>query len=138
MVGDFDTPRYFQRSSICCEVLFHAQSHSLAVLAYMNGTSGFGIAYQRATSVGISLEVFADADYASKATGRRSVSCGAIIMCGGACLCWFPRTQKYVTLSTSEPEYVALGDTVKELLFLRRCGVSCYPVRECHAFQSLK
>ena len=35
-------------------------------------------------------------------------------------VCWFSRTQKCVTLSTSEAEYVALGDAVKELLFLRQ------------------
>ena len=34
------------------------------------------------------------------------------------CVCWFPRTQKCDKLSTSEAEYVTLGDTVKELLFL--------------------
>ena len=49
----------------------------------------------------------------------RSVSSG-LIMCGGASVCWFSRTQKCVTLSTSEVEYVALGDAVKELLFLRQ------------------
>ena len=38
---------------------------------------------------------------------------GGAIMCGGACVCWFSRTQKCVTLSTSEAEYVALGDAVK-------------------------
>ena len=63
VVGDFDTPRYVQRSSICCEGLAHAESH-----AYINGISGFSVTCQRGTSVGISLEVFADADYASKAT----------------------------------------------------------------------
>ena len=39
---------------------------ALGILAYINGTSGFGITYQRGTSVGISLEVFADTDYASQ------------------------------------------------------------------------
>ena len=63
--------------------------------------------------------MFADADYASKATDRRSVS-GGVIMCGGASVGWFSRTQKCVTLSTSEAEYVALGDAVRELLFLRQ------------------
>ena len=110
---------------------------ALGILAYINGTSGFGITYQRRTSVGIFLEVFANADYASKANDRRSVS-GGVIMCGGSCMCWFSRTQKCVTLSMSEAEYVALGDTVKEFFFKERCGVSCYPVRRCHAFQSLK
>ena len=63
--------------------------------------------------------MFADADDASKATDKRSVS-GGLIMCGDASISWFSRTQKCVTLSTSEAEYVALGDAVKELLFLRQ------------------
>ena len=50
----------------------------------------------------------------------------------------FSRTQKYVTLSTSEAEYVVLGDAVKELLFLRQLwrfmipdkGMPCFPVFE--------
>ena len=76
----------------------------LGILAYING---FGTTYQKETILaGISLEVFADADYASEATDRRSVS-------GGAMICWFSRTQKCVTLSSSEAEYVALGDAVK-------------------------
>ena len=94
----------------------HSKS-ALGILAYINGTCGFGITYQRGTTVGISLEVFADADDASKATDRRPVSGGAI-MCADACVCWFSRAQKCVTLSTLEAEYVALGDAMKQLLFL--------------------
>ena len=109
----------------------------LGILAYINGTCGFGITYQRKTSVGIYLKVFADADYASRATDRMSVSGGAM-MCAGARVCWFSRTQKCVTLSTSEAEYVALGDAVKELLSLRQVwcfmipgkGMPCFPVFE--------
>ena len=91
----------------------------LGILEYIYGTSGYGITYQRGTLCSISLEVFADADYASETTHRRSVSGGAI-MCGGARVCRFSRTQKYVTLSTSEAGYIALGDAVKELLFFRQ------------------
>ena len=48
------------------------------------------------------------------------------------------RTQKCVTLSTSEAEYVALGDAVNELLFLRQIlrfmvpgkGIPCFLVFE--------
>ena len=65
---------------------------ALGILAYINGTSWCGITYQRGTAASISLEVFADADYASNATDRRSVSGGAI-MCAGAYVCWFSRTQ---------------------------------------------
>ena len=110
---------------------------ALGILAYINGTCGFGIRYQRRTTVGISLEVFADADYASKATDRRFVSGGAI-MCAGACIYWFSRTQKCAILSTFEAEYVALGDAVNELSFLRQVwrfmipgkGMPCFPVFE--------
>ena len=55
----------------------------------------------------------------SNRPGRRSEAGGAT-MCGGACVSWFFRTQKCVTLSTSEAEYVALGDAVKVLVFLRQ------------------
>ena len=67
---------------------------------------------------GLELVASAGADYASKATDRRSVSGGAV-MCAGASVCWFSRTQKCVTLSTTEAEYVALGDTVKDAMFIR-------------------
>ena len=67
------------------------------------------------------FEVFANAGYACKATDRimRIVSGGAI-MGGGACVCWFSRTQKCVTLFTSEAECIAFGDAVNELFFLRQ------------------
>ena len=84
----------------------------LGILGYINGTSGFGITYQRGTSAGIFLEVFADADYASKATDGASSVSGRVIVCEGSYVCWFSRTQKRVTLSTSEAEYVDLVDTV--------------------------
>ena len=53
-------------------------------------------------------------------------------------MCCFSRTQKCVILSTSEAGCVALGDAVKELLFLRQVfrfmipgeGMPCFPVFE--------
>ena len=61
-------------------------------------------------------------------------------MCGGGCVSWFFRTQKCVTLSTTEAEYVhmALADVIKEELFLRQVwrfmladvGMPCIPVFE--------
>ena len=59
-------------------------------------------------------------------------------MCGGASVPWFSKTQKCITLSTPEAEYVALGDAVKELLFLRQIWcfmllsevMPCFPVFE--------
>ncbi|CAB1113161.1 unnamed protein product [Ectocarpus sp. CCAP 1310/34] len=86
---------------------------------------------------GFSFPGFADADFASKAADRRSVS-GGIVTCGGGAVSWFSRTQRCVTISTTEAEYVALGDVVKEILFLRQIwrfmlpqvGMPCIPVFE--------
>ena len=57
-------------------------------------------------------------------------------MGGGACVCWFSRTQKCVTLFTSEAEGVTFGDAVNELFFLRQVlrfmtsgkGMPCFAV----------
>ena len=64
------------------------------------------------TSIGISLEVFADADYASKATDRRyGVRRSNYVW---RCICVLVFQDAKVTLShTSEAECVALGDAVK-------------------------
>ena len=106
----------------------------LGILKYINGTSHYGITFQRGTLFSISLEVFAGANSASKA---RSVP-GESIMFGGARVCWFSRTQKCANLLTSEAEYVALGDAVKGLLLLRQVWrfmlpgkvMPCFPVFE--------
>ena len=74
------------------------------------------------------------ADHASKVTDKWSVSGGAIMRCG-AFAGWFSRIHRCVTLSATEAEYAALGDALKELLFLRQVwrfmllgkGIWCYP-----------
>ena len=122
------------QNTVQCRELSTGRQHLTSWSVYKWKISEYGITFQRGTLCSISLEVFADADYASKATDRRSVPGGAI-MWGGASAYWFPRTHKRVTLLTSEAEYVVLGDTVKEL-FLRQIWcfmlpskvMPCFPV----------
>ena len=110
---------------------------AVGILRYAVGTSSYGISFQRGTAAGFALVAFCDADYASKATDRRSVS-GGIVMCAGGVIIWYSKTQRCVTLSTTEAEYVALADIVKELLFIRQvwgfmlpeAGTPCIPVYE--------
>ncbi|CAB1115707.1 unnamed protein product [Ectocarpus sp. CCAP 1310/34] len=71
---------------------------ALGILGYVRRTSWMGITFERGVVTGMSMQVFVDADYASKAADRRSVSKG-LVMCGGGCVTWFSRTQKCVTLS---------------------------------------
>ena len=85
------------------------------ILSYLRGTKGRGHGFTRGRGLGVSFYV--DADYAKKADDGRSVS-GAVVMCGGVCVCWKSTTQRCVTSSTTEAEYVARGDGVKEALFI--------------------
>ena len=62
------------------------------------------------------MTAYGDADYVDKSKGRRSVS-GTVINLGGAAVSWAISTQRCVTLSTAEAEYVALCKWVKEALF---------------------
>ena len=89
---------------------------ALSILKYLKTTSDLDITYQRGS--GLDLDIFADADYASKATDRRSVS-GGVVMCGGTAVSWFSRTQNCLTLSTTEAEQVAMSECAKEALSVR-------------------
>ena len=107
------------------------------ILGYEARTSSFGITFQRGTVEGFHLGSFADADYASKAIDRRSVS-GGVVMCARGPGSWYSKTQKCVTLSTTQAEYVAMSDVAREILFLRlvwcfmlpRVGMPCIPLFE--------
>ena len=90
-----------------------------SILGYAMRTSSYGISFQRGTFTGISLISFADADYASRSTDRRNVS-GGVVMCAGGPASWDSKTQKCVTLSTTQAEYVAMSDMGKDILFLRQ------------------
>lgn len=104
---------------------WHAALH---ILMYIRFTSDFGITFQRGTVGGDCMELFVDSDFASKAAGRRSVS-GAVMMFAGACVMYLCRTQKSVALSSTEAEYVALADGLKEAIFLRYLWSFIFPDR---------
>ena len=55
------------------------------------------------------------------------LSCVLVRMCAGAYVCWFSRTQKGGTLSTTEAEYVTLEDTILEAMFMRYVWSFIFP-----------
>ncbi|CAM9986876.1 unnamed protein product [Discosporangium mesarthrocarpum] len=95
------------------EVHWHG---ALKILRYLRGTRTLGIMYRK--GMGQELYVFADLSHAGDFYDRRSVSGGAMIF-GRAAVSWFSKTQRTVALSTSEAEYMAMGESDKELLFVR-------------------
>ena len=86
----------------------------LKIMAYLHGTRGTGLTFARGS--GLDLTAYSDADYADKSNDWRSAS-GTVIILGGAAVSWASSTQRCVTLSTAEAEYVVMGEGVKEALF---------------------
>ena len=103
---------------------------AMHVLMYVRFTSSFGITFQRGMVGGDRMELFVDPDFASKATGRRSVSGAVVVMFTGASVMYLCRTQKSVALPSMEAEYVAMADGMKEAIFLRYLGIFIFPDRD--------
>ena len=80
---------------------------------------------------GVDLELYVDSGFASRDTNRRSVA-GDVVMCAGACVSFFSRTQRSVTLPSSDAEYVALaaGITETSCFFLRYIWSFTLPDRD--------
>jgi hypothetical protein len=64
------------------------------------------------------VEAYCDSDFAGDPDTRRSVTGFVIFFCGVA-VAWRSKAQKLVTLSSSEAEYVALTDCIKDIIFVR-------------------
>jgi hypothetical protein len=64
-----------------------------------------------------SLQVFCDIDWAGDSETRISVN-GFILYLMNVPVCWRSKSQKGVTLSSSEAEYVAMSEVVKEVKFI--------------------
>ena len=86
----------------------------MKIMAYLHGIRGTGLTLE--TGSELDLTAYSNAYYADKSNDRRSVS-GAVITLGGAAVSWASSTQRWVTLSTAEAAYVALGEGAKEALF---------------------
>jgi hypothetical protein len=63
------------------------------------------------------LECFSDSDYTGDPDSRRSVS-GFILYVRGVPISWRSNGQRSVTLSSTEAEWVAFSDAVKEIMFV--------------------
>ncbi|CAM9725464.1 unnamed protein product [Sphacelaria rigidula] len=104
------------------------------ILEYLNAMSDFRLVFEKVSDMkciplDFDLNTSANADYAHMAEDRRSIRGGAICcggtLVGGAISALVSRTQKCVTLSTTEAEYVGTADGVKETLYVR--GILEFP-----------
>ena len=115
---DHDATSYLAQGACCGASFSQPYRQALESSSEDHGipprNKGMGLTFVRGS--GLHLTTYSDADYADKSNDRHSVS-GTVITLGGAAVSWASSTQRCVTLSTAEAEYVTLGEGVKEALF---------------------
>ena len=90
----------------------------MKILQYLLHTKEWGITYG-GQGCGLCLEAYTDSDFGACLNTRRSVL-GAVLMLAKGAISWHSRMQEVTASGTSEAEYVALSEVVKEVLFLRQ------------------
>lgn len=86
------------------------------VLRYLKGTINLSLVFSKG---GMDITAYADADWASNNIDRRSYT-GYVFLLGKSIISWESKKQRTVALSSTEAEYMALSDTCKEALFIRK------------------
>jgi hypothetical protein len=88
------------------------------VLRYLQGTKNEGLVINSVPPAEFTLQVSADADWASDVDNRRSRS-GTVCQLGVNTIWWKSRKQTAVAASSCEAEYMALFDSAKDTVWLR-------------------
>ncbi|XP_070028935.1 secreted RxLR effector protein 161-like [Nicotiana sylvestris] len=94
------------------------ESHLTAVkriIQYLIGTASHGLWYPRSNS--FKLEGFSDVDHAGDKEERKSTSCICQLL-GNSLISWNSKKQALVALSTTEAEYIAIGQCCALLLWM--------------------
>ncbi|KAM2659837.1 hypothetical protein EV2_022338 [Malus domestica] len=88
------------------------------ILRYLHGTRDFGLCFERDDS-GISHFAvgYVDSDYAGDLDGRKSTTGYVFTMAKGP-VCWRSILQSSVALSTTEDEYMAVAEAIKEAIWI--------------------
>lgn len=86
------------------------------ILRYIRKTINFGLLYT--TNSSDEINAYSDADFAGDTSTRRSTS-GSVLFFGNNVVSWSSERQQSVSLSTTESEYIAASQCVKELVWLR-------------------
>jgi hypothetical protein len=85
------------------------------VLRYLQGKIGYGLRY--VANVDLSLEGYADADWAGSAVDRKSTS-GCCFTLGSTMVSWCSRKKISLDLSTTKAKYIALSVAVREAVWV--------------------
>jgi hypothetical protein len=115
-----DISNIVRELSKCMEsATWGAYNELLRVIKFVIDTKTFGLKVEPKFNNDLEwdLRLFCDSDWAGDPETRISVT-GFIIYLLNIPICWRSKSQKGVTLSSSEAEYVAISEAVKELRFI--------------------
>jgi hypothetical protein len=90
------------------------------ILRYLKGTINIGLKYEITSDD--NLVGYSDADFAGDLDSRHSTTGTLFVMSNGA-VRWSSKGQSFVTLSTTEAEYVALSATTQEAVWFKKINV---------------
>lgn len=88
------------------------------VFAYLKGTKGFRLAYNRSKTREIRMKFHCDSDFAGSKNDRKSRS-GWVGFLNGGAIIWGSKKQSCTSLSTAEAEYVAASQCAMDIIWLR-------------------
>ena len=90
----------------------------MKILRYLLHAKEWGTTYG-GQGCGLCMEAYTDSDFGACLDTRQSVL-GAVLMLAKRAIRWHSRMQEVTASDTSEAEYVALSEVVKQVLFLRQ------------------
>ncbi|KAH9703868.1 hypothetical protein KPL70_011252 [Citrus sinensis] len=88
------------------------------LLRYLKGTEEYGVVFGQVNNASSKVLRYVDFDLPGDLDKRRSVTGLVFTLCGGA-MSWKSTLQSVVALSTTEAEYIALTEAVKEAIWLK-------------------
>jgi hypothetical protein len=107
-------------------------SRAFYICRYLAGTPNYTLVYNGRGGDG--LIGFADSDWASDPTTQKSTT-GYLVKLANGVICWNSRAQKSIALSSTEAEYMSLGDTCRQLVWIcslfLELGIKLKPIPLC-------
>ncbi|CAM8974914.1 unnamed protein product [Rhodiola kirilowii] len=88
------------------------------LLRYIKGTLGKGLLFGKEQVSSEIIQGFVDSDYAGNVDTRKSQT-GLVFTVFGTAVSWKANLQKVVALSTTEAEFMAITEAVKEALWMK-------------------
>jgi Reverse transcriptase (RNA-dependent DNA polymerase)/Integrase core domain/Chromo (CHRromatin Organisation MOdifier) domain/gag-polypeptide of LTR copia-type len=91
------------------------------VLRYLHGTMDKKLTFgpSNSNSNSYNLTIYTDSNWANEKFDRKSTG-GYVTLLNGYPIAWQSKKQSTIALSSTEAEYYALGDAVREALFIRQ------------------